>query len=170
LERRDPVSDEEEDDDIEMVDLSDENDDEKGDEDNDESDNESSEEEDDDELEDDEADLNDEEALALRTKIEQALRVNGIEPATDDDDSEEEELLDDEQMMAIDEQLAEVFRSRTNEKKSGKREFSSSKSLPIALTNWSKQTMPSAKLHISRSVCLTLSTPMSRNHPPVFSF
>jgi DNA polymerase phi len=68
-------------------------------------------------------DINDEEAdLELRKKIEEALRVNGIEPATGDTDSEEEELMDDDQMMAIDEQLAQVFRSRANEKKSGRSE------------------------------------------------
>ena len=68
-------------------------------------------------------DINDEEAdLELRNKIEEALRVNGVEPATGDTDSEEEELMDDDQMMAIDEQLAQVFRSRANEKKSGRSE------------------------------------------------
>jgi len=62
-------------------------------------------------------DSNEEEAdPELRNKIEEALRVNGIEPATGETDSEEE-FLDDEQMMAIDEQLAGVFRSQTNEKK-----------------------------------------------------
>ena len=55
--------------------------------------------------------------LELRNKIEEALRVNGIEPATGETDSEDEELMDDDQMMAIDEQLAQVFRSRTNERK-----------------------------------------------------
>ncbi|KAG6821076.1 hypothetical protein H0H93_007235 [Arthromyces matolae] len=64
-------------------------------------------------------DSNDEEEdVELRKKIEEALRVNGVEAATGD--SDEEELMDDEQMMAIDEQLAAVFRMRTNEKKPGK--------------------------------------------------
>lgn len=58
----------------------------------------------------------------LRRKIEEALRINGIEPSTGETDSEEEELLDDVQMMAIDEQLAQVFRARANEKK-GKSHF-----------------------------------------------
>jgi len=62
-------------------------------------------------------DSNEEEVdLELRNKIEEALRVNGIEFAAGETDSEEE-LMDDEQMMAIDEQLAEVFRSQANEKK-----------------------------------------------------
>ncbi|KAF9009405.1 DNA polymerase phi-domain-containing protein [Cyathus striatus] len=61
-----------------------------------------------------------EENLELRKKIEEALRINGIEPATGDTDESEEELMDDDQMLAIDEQLAEVFRSRTNENKSSK--------------------------------------------------
>lgn len=89
--------------------------------------NEDSDEDDESEDEDDESEdgsedeeIDDEEALALRNKIEQALRVNGIEPATGDTDSEDEELMNDEQMMAIDEELAEVFRSRTNGRKSGK--------------------------------------------------
>ena len=63
--------------------------------------------------------------VELRSKIEEALRASGIEPADDserDDDSEEEELMDDDQMMAIDEQLAEIFRSRVSEKKGGKGE------------------------------------------------
>ncbi|KAF8831365.1 hypothetical protein HHX47_DHR1000710 [Lentinula edodes] len=38
----------------------------------------------------------------------------------EDEDSEEEEYMDDDQMMAIDEHLAEVFRSRVNEKKASK--------------------------------------------------
>ena len=58
--------------------------------------------------------------LELRNKIEEALRDNGIEPATGETESEDEELMDDDQMMVIDEQLAQVFRSRTNEKKGGK--------------------------------------------------
>jgi DNA polymerase phi len=73
----------------------------------------------------DDEDSNDEAPdLELRKKIEEALRVNGIEAATgdtdDSDDSEEEELMDDDQMMALDKHLADVFRSRTGEKKGGK--------------------------------------------------
>ncbi|KAG6831186.1 hypothetical protein H0H92_012326 [Tricholoma furcatifolium] len=68
--------------------------------------------------EDDEDSNDEEEDVELRRKIEEALRVNGIEAATGE--SDEEELMDDDQMMAIDEQLAAVFRSRTNEKKAGK--------------------------------------------------
>ncbi|CAA7265434.1 unnamed protein product [Cyclocybe aegerita] len=65
-------------------------------------------------------DSNEDEAdLELRSRIEEALRVNGIKPATGETDSEEE-LMDDDQMMAIDEQLAQVFRSRASEKKTGK--------------------------------------------------
>lgn len=66
---------------------------------------------------------NEEEAdLELRNKIEEALRINGIEPATGETDSEDEELMNDDEMMAIDEQLAQVFRSRANELKAGKSE------------------------------------------------
>ncbi len=64
-----------------------------------------------------------EEDLELRNKIREALRVNGIEPATGETDSEDEELMNDDEMMAIDEQLAQVFRSRANELKAGKSEL-----------------------------------------------
>ncbi|THG98713.1 hypothetical protein EW026_g3515 [Hermanssonia centrifuga] len=71
-------------------------------------------------LEDDE-DLDDAGDPELRQKIEEALRVNGIHAATEDFDGEsEEETMDDDQMMAIDEQLAAVFRARADEKKFGK--------------------------------------------------
>ncbi|KAJ6546537.1 DNA polymerase phi-domain-containing protein [Mycena vulgaris] len=56
--------------------------------------------------------------LELRRKIEEALRVNGVDAATgDSDDDSEEELMNDEQMLAVDEQLAQVFRLREGEKK-----------------------------------------------------
>lgn len=86
----------------------------------------SSADEDEDEDEDDEVDdNNDEDVQELRRKIEEALKVNGIEAATgDSDEDSDEDLMDDDQMMAIDEQLAQVFRSRMNEKKSSKGEFS----------------------------------------------
>lgn len=74
-----------------------------------------------DEAEDEEEDENEEEDLELRRKIEEALRVNGVEAATgDSDDESEEELMDDDQMLAIDEQLAAVFRARAAERKLGK--------------------------------------------------
>jgi len=57
----------------------------------------------------------------LQRKIEEALRVNGIEAASENsDDESDEDLMDDDQMMAIDEQLAQVFRLRVNEKKTSK--------------------------------------------------
>ena len=70
-------------------------------------------------LVDDDEDLDDVEDPELRKKIEEALRVNGVE-AGDSDDESEEELMDDEQMLAIDEQLAAVFKARAGEKKLGK--------------------------------------------------
>ena len=73
------------------------------------------------EVEDEEEDLDELADPELRKKIEDALRVNGIQPATGDSDSEsEEELMDDEQMMAIDEQLAAVFKARADERRLGK--------------------------------------------------
>lgn len=63
----------------------------------------------------------DEDVRELRRKIEEALKVNGIEAATgDSEEGSDEDLMDDDQMMAIDEQLTEIFRSRANEKKSSK--------------------------------------------------
>ncbi|CCM03691.1 uncharacterized protein FIBRA_05836 [Fibroporia radiculosa] len=71
--------------------------------------------------EEEEEDMDEAEALELRRKIEEALRINGVEAATGDtDDESEEELMDDEQMLAIDEQLAAAFRARTTDRKLGK--------------------------------------------------
>jgi len=50
----------------------------------------------------------------LRARLEEALRLSGIQPAGEDD--EEEELMDDDQMMQFDEQLVAVFRTRKAEK------------------------------------------------------
>lgn len=114
LERRDPSELLAEDDE-----AMDEDEDAEGDgDDDDDNDKDSSSESDDDDL--DNGSNAEEADLELRKKIEEALRVNGIEPATGETDSEEEELMDDDQMMAIDEQLAQVFKSRTEERKSGK--------------------------------------------------
>jgi DNA polymerase phi len=78
----------------------------------------------------DESDLedgDDERVQEFRRKIEETLRVNGVEAATGNSDEEsDEDLMDDDQMMAIDEQLAQVFRLRVNEKKSSKGQSSHS--------------------------------------------
>ncbi|KAJ3542423.1 hypothetical protein NMY22_g3527 [Coprinellus aureogranulatus] len=136
LERRSPAelaaNDDEEDEDVDMDDAEAEDEaeeDEEGDED---------EEKAEDEAEDEDADSSGSESfgeidlgdddedeeidLELRKKIEEALRINGIKPATEDDDDEEEEedLMDDDQMMAIDAQLAKVFQARASEKKGAK--------------------------------------------------
>ncbi|KAF7295052.1 hypothetical protein MIND_01043400 [Mycena indigotica] len=56
--------------------------------------------------------------MELRRKIEEALKVNGVDAEDGSHDEEsDEDLMDDEQMMAIDEQLAQVFRMREGEKK-----------------------------------------------------
>lgn len=83
-------------------------------------DNDSSSEEDGDADEDDDDDEDLDEAAdpELRRKIEEALRVNGVQAASDDES--DEDLMDDDQMMAIDEQLAAVFRARADERKLGK--------------------------------------------------
>ncbi|KAL1709805.1 DNA polymerase phi-domain-containing protein, partial [Schizophyllum commune] len=107
LERRDPTADHD-DDDMEV--------DEEGDEDEEEEDEDEESEADEDEEDSDEDDEDDAEAAELRKKIEDALRVNGIEPANEEDD-EDDDLMDDDQMMAIDEQLTEVFKASASGKK-----------------------------------------------------
>ncbi|KAH0827009.1 DNA polymerase phi-domain-containing protein [Lanmaoa asiatica] len=57
----------------------------------------------------------DEAADQVRQKIEDALKASGVDVGEEDSD---EELMDDEQMMALDDTLAEIFRTRTNERKS----------------------------------------------------
>ncbi|RDB24111.1 DNA polymerase V [Hypsizygus marmoreus] len=116
LERRDPAE-LAKDEDEEMV----EEDEGEGENENDEEEEEESSDEEDEGDANSDGDSNDEEEdVELRNKIEEALRVNGIEAATGDSDEEEEELMDDDQMLAIDEQLAAVFRSQAGEKKAGK--------------------------------------------------
>lgn len=61
-------------------------------------------------------DEGDGDAEELRRKIESALKVDAKDAAMDESEEGSDELMDDEQMMAIDEQLAEVFRSRASEK------------------------------------------------------
>lgn len=56
--------------------------------------------------------------VELRDRIMEALQASGVDATSDDED--DEELMDDDQMMAIDEQLAHVFRSQAQEKKTGK--------------------------------------------------
>jgi hypothetical protein len=103
----------------------------------------------------------------LRRKIEEALRVNGIEPATGETDSEEEELMDDDQMIAIDEQLAQVFRARANEKK-GKGLFSRfASAFFVADVSHVQTSTLNAKLHISKAESLTWWTLISGKSRPV---
>jgi DNA polymerase phi len=102
LERRDP-SELVEDEDAHYMDIDD--------------DAEDSEEEETESLDDDDEDAEDsngeEENLELRRKIEEALRINGVDAATGDSDEESnEDLMDDEQMLAIDEHLVPVFKSQ----------------------------------------------------------
>lgn len=75
----------------------------------------SEEDEEDDEEDDEEAEVDAE----IRKRVADALRTNGMTGDTEgDDDSsspdshDEDILLDDEQMMALDEKLAEIFKSR----------------------------------------------------------
>ncbi|KAI0691182.1 DNA polymerase phi-domain-containing protein [Cytidiella melzeri] len=118
LERRAPDELVEDDDDQDMEGEGDESADGADGEDDDE---EEEEEDDDDEVVEDDEELDIEDDPELRRKIEEALRVNGIQAATgESDDESDEDLMDDEQMMAIDEQLAAVFRAQANEKRLGK--------------------------------------------------
>ncbi|KAF9500999.1 hypothetical protein BDN71DRAFT_1381267 [Pleurotus eryngii] len=105
LERRDPAPVDDEDDE-------EDEEDEEEDEEDEGVDGEVSTKEDQSEEEDGDGDEEEEEDLETRRKIEDALRANGLADDEDDDD----DLMDDDQMMAVDEQLAEIFRSRANEK------------------------------------------------------
>lgn len=69
----------------------------------------------------DESEADEPEDPELRRKITEVLRANGIEAATGDSDEEsEEEEMDDDQMMAIDDQLAQIFKeSRKGKSKGG---------------------------------------------------
>ena len=159
LERRDPTQKDEEEDEDEQMD--DEDGEDSG------SDSESEGDEDEDE-EDGEPDLE------LRSKIEEALRASGIEPADDsegEDESEEEEIMDDDQMMAIDDKLAEIFRSRANEKKSGKGVESPPFSQFVRVDSRLLQMqMPNVRLPTSRTAFSTLWIFTSRNnHPALIS-
>lgn len=146
-----------------MADNDDDDDDDGGESENSEDDEELPEEEEPEESGDENADLE------LRKKIEEALRVNGIEPATDGtDEDSDEELMDDDQMMAIDEQLADVFRSRANEKKSGKGqtlfEYCDDKTLFMLHT---KTSMLNERRLISKTASSTLLIPISGSNPQV---
>ncbi|PFH52419.1 hypothetical protein AMATHDRAFT_139897 [Amanita thiersii Skay4041] len=63
----------------------------------------------------DEGEEGDEVNPEFRSKVEEVLRSSGAH--ADSDEEEGEELMDDDQMMAIDEQLANVFRSQMGDKK-----------------------------------------------------
>lgn len=92
-------------------------------------DDEDVEDEDDDESEDEggdeeESEGDEAEDPELRRKITEVLRANGIEAATGESDEEsEEEEMDDDQMIAIDDQLAQIFKEQRKGK--GKGETSS---------------------------------------------
>ena len=156
LERRDPTQEDE-------------------DEDEDMGDRESSEEDSDSESDDDEGEDEDEEGeseepdLELRSKIEEALRASGIEPADDSEggDSEEDEVMDDDQMMAIDDQLAEIFRSRAGEKKGGNGGESPT-SLPFIRVDLQLLQMPTPNVRplTSRTAFSTSWISTSRNNRP----
>lgn len=63
----------------------------------------------------------DEVANQVRKKIEDALKADGVDVGEDDSQEDsEEELMDDDQMMALDDTLANIFRTRVNGRKSKK--------------------------------------------------
>lgn len=105
----------------------------------------------------------------LRSKIEEALRASGVEPACSSDDSEEEEVMDDDQMMAIDGKLAEIFRSRIDEKKGGKgAEYPTLPPLARVDPRLQMQ-MLNVRLPTSRTASLTLWISTSRNNHPALT-
>ncbi|KAI5982996.1 DNA polymerase phi-domain-containing protein [Pisolithus marmoratus] len=77
------------------------------------------------EASDDDEDLSEEcdseDTQQVRKKLGDLLKAGGIDDVEgDESDEESEELMDDEQMIAIDEHLAEIFRSRKDEQRSKK--------------------------------------------------
>ncbi|KAN0076879.1 DNA polymerase phi domain containing protein [Tylopilus felleus] len=63
----------------------------------------------------------DEDAEEVRQKIKDALKASGVDLGEDDSEEDsDEELMDDEQMMVLDDTLANIFRTRTNDRKSKK--------------------------------------------------
>lgn len=101
--------------------------------------------------EDQDSDDNEDEEVdeAFLAKIAEALGVNGA-GALSDEASEEEDLMDDDQMMAIDDQLAQVFKSRVNDKHSTKGSYDSFHVRSASLTYYDLQSMPNEKLHTSK--------------------
>lgn len=66
----------------------------------------------------------DEDAEEVRQKIKDALKASGVDLGEDDSEEDsDEELMDDEQMMVLDDTLANIFRTRTNDRKSKKGPF-----------------------------------------------
>ena len=128
-------------------------DDDGSDEDEDEDEQGSSGEEESGESEPDEVD--DEAADKVRKKIEDALKASGVGVGEDNsEDSSDEELMDDDQMMALDDTLAEIFRTRTNKRKSkqGPLRFSRhALSLEGNAQLNTKGSMPNEKQRISRT-------------------
>ncbi|KAG8217899.1 DNA polymerase phi-domain-containing protein [Butyriboletus roseoflavus] len=67
----------------------------------------------------DSEEVDDEAAEKVRKKIEDALKASGVDVGEDNlEDPSDEEPVDDEQMMALDDTLAQIFRTRTNKRKS----------------------------------------------------
>lgn len=97
---------------------------EEGADDDEENDDEEEEEEDDSEEEEDEEDDSGDVDPELRKRIAEALQVNGADAAEaeggEDSDSEDELLMDDDQMLALDDKLAEIFKSQVMGKKGKK--------------------------------------------------
>jgi DNA polymerase phi len=120
--------------------------------------------------EDNESDMDDssEAALELRMKIEDALKANGAEATIGDTDEEsEEEMVDDEQMMAIDEHLAEVFRSRSGDSKQSKSMANHHHHRRPHKLRLPQMSMHSEKLLTSRIESWTWSTFLRRGCPRV---
>ncbi|KAK0459585.1 DNA polymerase phi-domain-containing protein [Desarmillaria tabescens] len=89
----------------------------------------------------------------LRSKILEALKMNGVEPVTGDTD-DDEMLMDDDQMLALDGQLAEVFKSRMQVGKTSKdvdaqREATHFKNRVLDLVDLFLKKLPSSPLVIN---------------------
>lgn len=91
----------------------------------------------------------------MRKALSEAIGGGGEESDAGSDESSSEANMDDEQMMAIDEKLAEVFRSQQLERKKGKGMSVLNTRSTYFLLYISKTLEHSARQHISRTACST---------------
>ena len=96
----------------------------------------------------------------VRKQMEEVFVVTGLKSVSKEDEEGDDDNMDDEQKLAIDDKLADVFRSRANEKKLGKGmcPFFASNFIFWINQNLLQTSTPRGKPHTSRIVFLTLLT------------